>query len=182
MQSKKRSQKRVSLRAQPQWIREGILLGNTFHFRQQKSTHHNTLNISILISILLGMGGLCYLGMQLPLLLFIPLGVLGFGLVYFMLFILVVHEASHQMFIVLKNLQQARRWNRWLGWMVCIPFGVEYVKHWEIGHSIHHRNPIEPDDPQNCAETVYTGAPLFQQIAKDLLIPGYAPHYLCHPG
>ncbi|NET38296.1 MAG: hypothetical protein F6K19_40905, partial [Cyanothece sp. SIO1E1] len=174
MQSQKQSQKRVSIREQPQWLRAGILLGNRFHFRHQHPSHHNRLNLSLLLSILLGAGGLAYLGTQLPPLVFIPLGAFGFGLIYFMLFILVVHEASHQMFIVLKNLQQARRWNRLLGWMVCIPFGVEYVKHWEIGHSIHHLHPTTSADPQNCAETIYTGKPLFQKLAKDLLIPGYA--------
>lgn len=168
------AQKRITLESQPQWIQQGIKLGNTYHYRQKKTVVHNSLNLAMLILILAFVVSLLYLGNVLPFWLYIPLGAVGFGLVYFMLFILVVHEASHNMFILLKNLKQARAWNRCFGWLVCIPFGVEYIKHWEVGHQIHHVYPVEPQDPQNCPETVRTGNKLFQYLAKVLFIPGYA--------
>ena len=168
------AQKPISLKSQPQWIRQGIKLGNTYHYRQKKALIHNSLNIAMLILILAFAASLVYLGTTLTPWLYIPMGALGFGLVYFMLFILVVHEASHNMFILLENLKQARTWNRFFGWLVCIPFGVEYIKHWEVGHQIHHAYPVEPHDPQNCPETIYTGNKLWGYLTKVLLIPGYA--------
>jgi fatty acid desaturase len=162
------------LETPPQWIKEGIKLGNTFHYRQKNSLIHNSLNILVLLLILTAIAGLFYLGTILSPWLYIPLATVGFGWSYFMLFILVVHEASHNMFIALKNLQQAKSWNRFFGWLICIPFGVEYVKHWEIGHQIHHNYPVEPHDPQNCPQTIYTSTKLFEYLAKVLLIPGYA--------
>ncbi|NKB17204.1 MAG: hypothetical protein HC770_02260 [Pseudanabaena sp. CRU_2_10] len=166
--------KRASLRSQPEWIQQGIKLGNAFHYRQKNPVIHNSLNISASISILTFIGGLFWLGTFLPPLLFIPLGAVGFGLSYFMLFSLIVHEASHNMFILLKSSKRAQVWNRFLGWVVCIPFRIEYIKHWEMGHKIHHFHPVEPHDPQNCPGTVYTGSQLFKYLAKVLLIPGYA--------
>ena len=167
-------EKRISPRTQPQWIRQGKKIGNSFHYRQKKTVVHNSLNIVMLTLILAFVGELLYWGTVLTPWLYIPLGAAGFGLAYFMLFVLVVHEASHNMFILLKNLKQARNWNRFFGWLVCIPFGIEYIKHWEIGHKIHHSYPVEANDPQNCPETIYTGNKLFRYLAKVLLIPGYA--------
>jgi fatty acid desaturase len=167
-------ERRTSLRSQLEWIQQGIKLGNTFHYRQKKTVIHNSLNIVVLLFILTEIGVLFYLGTILSPWLYIPLAAVGFGWSYFMLFILVVHEASHNMFILLKNLRQAKVWNRFFGWIVCIPFGIEYIKHWEIGHQIHHCHPVEPHDPQNCPETIYTGKKLVKYLTKVLLIPGYA--------
>ncbi|WP_088241314.1 fatty acid desaturase [Calothrix rhizosoleniae] len=168
------AEKAISLKSQPQWIQQGVKLGNAYHYRQKKTAIHNSLNIAMLILILAFAGSLLYLGTVLEFWLYIPLGAVGLGWVYFMLFILVVHEASHNMFILRKNLKQARAWNRCCGLLVCIPFGTEYIKHWEVGHQIHHGYPVEPQDPQNCPETVYTGNKLFKYLAKVLFIPGYA--------
>lgn len=167
-------EKQISLRSQSSWIQPGIKLGNTFHYRQKKIVPHNSLNIVMLTLILMFAIGLLDLGTILAPAIYIPLATVGFGLVYFMLFILVVHEASHNMFIILPDLRQARAWNRFFGWLVCIPFGIEYIKHWEVGHKIHHLHPVEPQDPQNCPETIHTGNKLFEYLAKVLLIPGYA--------
>ncbi|MEM7794806.1 MAG: fatty acid desaturase [Cyanobacteria bacterium P01_C01_bin.118] len=168
------SKTRLSLQDQPAWIQTGIQLGNHFHYRRKQPVVHNGLNLSVLFLILMGLACLFYLGTILPVSVFIPLGAIGFGLLYFMLFILVVHEASHGMFIILRNIRQAQTWNRCLGWAVCIPFHRDFIKHWELGHRIHHCYPVEAHDPQNCPETVYTGSRLFKHIAKVLLIPGYA--------
>lgn len=159
---------------QPPWVRQGTQLGNRFHYRQKESIPHNSLNLFLLTALLTVVAGLFYLGLVTTPFLYIPFAAVGFGLVYFMLFILVVHEASHQMFIVLKNLNSARTWNRCFGWITCLPFGVDYLRHWEVGHHIHHCHPVEPQDPQNCPETIYTGNKLLKYLAKVLLIPGYA--------
>jgi fatty acid desaturase len=168
------AEKRHSLRSQPEWIREGIWLGNQWHYRQKHSLRHNSLNLAVLLVILTGVGSLGYLGTLVPPIFYIPLAAVGFGWFYFLLFILVVHEASHNMFLIGKNLKQVQFWNRLCGWLVCLPFGVDYIQHWEIGHQIHHLQPVEPQDPQNCPETVYTGRKLLTYLTKVLLIPGYA--------
>ncbi|WP_181256684.1 fatty acid desaturase [Merismopedia glauca] len=156
------------------WIQQGIKLGNSFHYRQKQNLIHNSLNLVVFLIIISFVGLLLWLGTMISPWFYLPLAAVGFGWSYFMLFILVVHEASHNMFIVVKNLQQAKAWNRFFGCMVCIPFGINYIKHWEIGHQIHHIHPVEPQDPQNCPETIYTGKKLFKYLAKVLLIPGYA--------
>ena len=49
------------------------------------------------------------------------------------------------------------------------PFFVDYLLHWEKGHTIHHLRPCEPDDPQD--KNPLTGSELFKRYAL-LLIPG----------
>ncbi len=167
------SAKVTSLQLQPNWIKTGILLGNDFHYRKQRPAVHNVINLSVCGLLCLGMVALGRLATWLSPVAFMPLGAVGFGVLYFALFILVVHEASHQMFVCDRNLQQARKWNRACGWLVCVPLGIDYAQHWEIGHRIHHADPCRPADPQNCPSTLYTGWPLFKFLAKTLLIPGF---------
>ncbi|MEM9156278.1 MAG: fatty acid desaturase [Cyanobacteria bacterium P01_F01_bin.33] len=162
------------LHSQPPWLKRAIEAGRDLHYARTPRLWHNALNSSLLLALVGGAIALCWLGGQVKSIAFIPLGALGFGLIYFSLFILVVHEASHNMFLNVGTPRRSRLWNRRLGWLVCIPFGVEYVKHWELGHRIHHRAPTEPDDPQNCKETLYTHTALLSRLAKVLLIPGYA--------
>jgi len=171
---------KTSIRKQPQWIQDSFFLGLDYHYRKKNCLAHNALNLSVLGLILGAIGACCGLGTMVPPILYIPVGSLGFGVCFFMLFILVVHEACHDMFMLSKDLKQARTWNRIWGWMVCLPFGVDYINHWEIGHELHHLYLTEPKDPQNCPETMYTGLPLWQHVAKALLLPGYVHIYRRH--
>lgn len=165
--------RKLSLRAQPAWIKAAILQGNAFHYRQKNRAIHNAINLSVFGLILLGLVTIGLLGRWLSPLFFIPIGAIGFGILYFALFILTVHEASHNMFILLKNRRQSKLWNHIFGWLVCIPLGIDYVQHWEVGHHIHHVNPCCTEDPQNCPSTLFTGKKLFQFVAKTLVIPGF---------
>jgi fatty acid desaturase len=169
----RRVKSRVSFRYQPQWLRDAVLLGNQFHYRQKNPLLHNTINFTVLGLILLAGLGLCYLSLVLPPLVFLVFGSVGFGLFHFMLFILVVHEASHNMFIIHCNSKNLVFWNRLFGWLVCIFYGIEYVKHWEVGHQVHHLEALTPHDPQNCPHTIYTGQKLWRYILIVLLVPGY---------
>jgi len=47
-------------------------IGNSFHYRHKNQIAHNPLNLSILFFILGAIGGFCYLGTMLLLLLYIP--------------------------------------------------------------------------------------------------------------
>jgi fatty acid desaturase len=165
--------RQTSLNQQPKWLRDSILLGNKFHYRKKRPIVHNTINISVLILILLEALGVSELSTVLPALLFIPLASIAFGLIHFMLFILVVHEASHNMFIVHKNQQLSIFWNRCFGWIISTFYGIEYIKHWEVGHQVHHIDAVESHDPQNCPNTIYVGKELFKYTLIVLLLPGY---------
>ncbi|MBC6455416.1 MAG: hypothetical protein GDA43_21280 [Hormoscilla sp. SP5CHS1] len=68
---------RTSIRKQPEWIQDSFFhrsgkIGNSFHYRHKNQIAHNHLNLSVLFFILGAIGGFCYLGTMLLLLLYIP--------------------------------------------------------------------------------------------------------------
>jgi fatty acid desaturase len=168
---------RTALRDLPVWMRSGILLGNKFHYRRKNPWIHNLINFATLSSILLGIVQLSFLSLTIPLAIYLPIAMFGFGMLQFMLFILVIHEASHHMFAISKNVQRSIFWNRLFGWTVATFYGIEYGKHWEIGHQVHHYDTIKDNDPQNCSHTIYSGSALFKYTFKVLLIPGYCQFF-----
>ena len=165
----------------PNWMRDAIALGNEFTGKQTPHWQHNALNLAVFILIIGWLVGIGWLANVLTVWAYVPLAAVGFGWGYFALFILVVHEASHGMFLrvghrrqfLAQSLGNSRFWNRFFGWLVCVPLGIDYVQHWEIGHRIHHRNPCRQADPQNCPSTLFTGQVLFIFLAQTLLIPGF---------
>lgn len=156
---------------QAAWITAGIVLGNQFHYRKKTPWKHNLLNLSVLLLLLVGAGLLVSLSAWLSPWVYVPLASLGLGVIFFCLIILVVHEASHQMFIITQERQQAQRWNRWAGWAVALPFAIHYGKHWEEGHQLHHLHPVEPVDPQT--RNLFTGPEFVRIFLLSLLVPGY---------
>ncbi len=63
-------------------------------------------------------------------------------------------------------------WNRRLGWLCCVPFGINYERHWQVGHITHHRHPMEDKDPQRY--NTKTGKTFWLLIFGLLFIPGFA--------
>ena len=155
----------------PPWVREAILAGQPFHIREQDPLAHNLKNLGALGLLLAILALTAGLGTRLEAPLYVPLAALVFGLVYFGLFVLVVHEASHDMFIVTGRRELGRRLNRAFGWVVAFVFATHYVKHWEVGHHEHHVRPLEPRDPQK-ANTL-TGAPLLLRVLGCVFVPGF---------
>lgn len=96
------------LSQEPEWIRQGIFIGNRFHYRHKNPLVHNSLNLSAIALILGELLAICCLGSSLPALLFLPLGSFGFGLAYFAFTILTIHEASHNMFLVFKDAKKTK--------------------------------------------------------------------------
>jgi fatty acid desaturase len=164
---------RTKFRDLPVWVKKGVLAGNTFHYRKKNPWVHNCINCLALSLILFGIVQLSFLSAYISLLIYLPTAIFGFGILQFMLFILVIHEASHNMFLVFKSIERTRFWNRFFGWTIAAFYGIEYVKHWEIGHQIHHYDTIKENDPQNCSNTIYSGSALFEYAVKVLLLPGY---------
>jgi len=126
----------------------------------------------MLALILASIAGLCFFGSRLSPWIFIPLAPFAFGYLYFAIVVLVIHEGSHNMFVICKDKKKAMKWNRVFGEVASLPFGIPYRKHWEEGHYTHHNHPVEDLDPQNCHPR--TGPELFKFVAKLTFIPGYA--------
>jgi fatty acid desaturase len=155
-----------------EWLRASILAGKDHHFLRQSAWRHNVLNLGSFAATVALIGLTVWAGGWMAPAQYLPLAVLSFGLSFFSLFILVVHEASHGMFVIGGNKDQRLFWNRVFGWIVSLPFGVHYIRHWEEGHITHHLKPIEPEDPQAFNRT--TGPELWRMVALFLIVPGYA--------
>jgi fatty acid desaturase len=153
----------------PPWIRAAIVAGRPFHHRRKRPVVHNAINLGCFALLALGIVETA----RLPLapLLYLPVATICFGHLYFALFILVVHEASHQMFVIARERRRAARWNRRFGWLITAPFGIDYVQLWEHGHRAHHLHPMEAEDPQACSPLV--GRALLCECLRILLLPGY---------
>lgn len=153
------------------WIREAILVGQRYHVREQSAFAHNAKNLAAFALLVAALVLTAELGTILPPALYVPLAALAFGLVYFGLFVLVVHEASHDMFLVAKDPALRKALNRAFGWCVAIVFATHYVKHWEEGHHEHHVRPLETRDPQKANTLV--GWPLARRVLGCILVPGF---------
>lgn len=154
------------------WVKAAVAAGRPYSARLKKPWVHNTVNLSATAALLAVGVALMACSRSASPWLYVPLAALGFGWVYFGLFVLVVHEASHNMFVLLHDRNLQRTINRVGGWLIAGMFATHYGKHWERGHLEHHVRPMEPDDPQR---SVMTGRRLFGLIAGYLLVPGFLP-------
>ncbi len=152
------------------WVRSAILAGKPFHYRRLPAWAHNALNLGALVGVLGVVAVTLALGRGATPWPYVPAAGVVFGWCYFALIVLVVHEASHGMFVVARGREARRRWNRVFGRIFTVPFVIDYVRHWEEGHVIHHRIPIEPGDPQ--ALNRLTGVELLRDVAILVLVPG----------
>jgi fatty acid desaturase len=160
------------MQTQPDWIRIAVAIGNQFHYRKRNYYLHNALNLAVLAFLLACLVGTAWLGARIPALLYIPFAGLAFGLLYFTVITLVNHEASHRMFMVARNSDRARFWNRAFGWSSCLFFAMHFREDWEKGHhEEHHLRPIENDGV--IYQHLALGMDLATRCAKILFIPGY---------
>lgn len=162
---------RVMRVLQPKWIEESVILGNKFHVRRKNPLVHNSINLTVMILMLAGIGLIAYLSTVITALLYIPVASLVLAFSFFALSILVIHEASHNMFVVFKDWSKTTRWNERFGWAVSILFGINFRDHWQRGHLLHHNHPMEPDDPQICNPRI--GRELFKRAIQFLINPKY---------
>ena len=161
---------RVSRRHAP-WVKEAILAGQRYHWRTKNRLAHNARNIGALATLLAAIGALAWWGTFAHPWLYVPVAAFGFGLLYFATFVLVVHEASHEMFVLAADRALSKRLNRAFGWSVAIFFATHYGKHWERGHLEHHVRPLEPGDPQS--HNVLLGRKLLTRVLCNVFIPGF---------
>lgn len=156
---------------QARWLTDSVVLGNQFHYRTKNPLIHNAINLGAMFLLLSGIVAVLHASTWVPTLIYLPVAAFCLAWMFFSLIILVIHEASHKMFVVRTDRQDALFWNRFFGWMVSIPFGINYLRHWEEGHHIHHIHPLEPDDPHQ--ENIHSGKTFLRIFFMMLVIPGY---------
>ena len=155
------------------WLTEAVSAGKRFHYIKKHPLRHNLLNLGAAAAIPAGLalvlGSAAWLPTWAYLLLAPPLA----GCLIFSIYILVLHECSHGMFIVSRDRRLGQRLNRWIGVAAAAPLFTDYLRHWERGHIRHHLNPCEPGrDPQ--APNPADGPRYFRAVALLLFVPLYA--------
>lgn len=155
----------------PAWLRRCISLARPYAYARQSRARHNLRNLSALGVLLGAAGALGAASRVLPPLLYVPLGAFGFGWLFFALLVLVVHEASHGMFLLHANPLWRRTLNHYSGTLCCLPFAIHYGRHWERGHLLHHRYPMTERDPQRFARS---GREFWRLFLSLLFVPGLA--------
>lgn len=155
--------------ARPEWLKKAIAAGGDFHAMKQVPWRHNTRNIATAFIILSLAAAVIAVAPYAPWWAYTPLAIFLLGCLYFSLFILVVHESSHDMFVVMSDRKRQKRWNRFFGRLGAAPFFTNYDEHWEIGHTTHHVKPCTPDDPQE--DDPETGWPLLRTVLILCLVP-----------
>lgn len=153
------------------WITEAVRAGKRYHYGRKSPLAHDALNLGIFAAMLAAIVGIAALGAHVPAWLYVPLAPIPLGILYFGCFVLVVHEASHDMFVVFRDRARQKRWNRAFGWMVAVVFATHYGKHWEQGHREHHVRPLEPADPQQ--HNLLVGRALLVRVLCNLFVPGF---------
>jgi fatty acid desaturase len=151
-------------------MRQAIAAGKAFHVARQDPRLHNTRNVGWTAAVVGGIGLVVGAGAVVPALPYLVVAPWLFGCLYFSLFILVIHECSHNMYLLLQDRSAQKLWNRRVGMAFSAPFFTDYLKHWEEGHTVHHVRPCEEDDPQD--RFPLTGRALYLRLAVVLLIPG----------
>ena len=157
------------------WVRELISAGNAYHYLKKVPWQHNLLNLSMTGVVLGGIGLVFWAGLHMHPLVYLPLAALALGHLYFALFILVIHECSHNMYVLSSDRSRAHRLNRWIGVVAAIPLFTNYIEHWEKGHRIHHLHPGAPQDLQVGA--TFTGPALWRELRLLALVPGYGARH-----
>ncbi len=136
---------------------------------------HNFINLSVLTGVIAAYTITCILAVKSSFVLIIS--PIVFGVIFFTLFILVVHEGSHLMFLIHKKVRLKRFLNRLFSYPIAALSFQDFKEDWEHGHIEHHRYPIRGNgrpDPQNCPEFIHDKNGLKKEIRKIILVFGYA--------
>ena len=155
----------------PEWLRQCVLAGKSFSYRKKTAWKHNLINLTVFTLTLALITGVFMAGKVIPPLYFMLIAPPVLGFAFFCLYVLVIHEASHGMFLLTKNNKTKKFLNRMFGWPVSLFFFTHYGKLWEVGHLEHHVRPIEETDPQSLNRI--TGPRLFIEMALLMCVPGY---------
>lgn len=154
------------------WLKNAVAAGSEFHAMKVDPAVHNRINLAAAAGVIgLYAATIAWGALGPPAWLYVPVASVFFGSLVFGVFILIVHECSHNMFLVFADREKQKRWNHWIGVVAAGAFFTDYTRHWEKGHTVHHLRPCEDDDPQD--RDPITGAALYKQYLLLLLAPGY---------
>lgn len=152
--------------------------GREFDCNLTGTIKHNAINLSVFVLLIAGFAlSLFGLSQSNHILLTVGLGVPLFSWFYFAAMILVVHEASHRMFLIFRNRRLTELANAFFGWLICLPLYQDYRYLWAQGHLLHHSDPLIAGDPQNCPHFTVSGNALLKALAKIWFIPLYAAYF-----
>ena len=102
--------------ARPAWLKAILAAGNEFHFVKQEPWKHNLLNLGALLLVFALFGGVMAMGGVIEQVwLYVPLAAVSMGCLFFSLFVLVIHECSHCMFVLSKNRETGKKANHAIG-------------------------------------------------------------------
>ncbi|MED5371654.1 MAG: fatty acid desaturase [Myxococcota bacterium] len=159
------------------WMRKAASAGNEFHWRKQDVQEHNRRNLLWTaalwgsVPVVLGIGTLLRAFAPVLMPVWMVLAGLYIGCVILGHFVLIIHECSHNMYLLDEDRDKQGELNRRIGKFASAMVFTEYIKHWEEGHAIHHTRPCEDVDPQD--RDPITGRELYTKFAKIWLIPFY---------
>ena len=151
------------------WMRDAVAAGGEFHWAKQVPWKHNLINLTAAvglwstIALLVGWGAIAWTPVH------VVVGGFLLGCCFFAHYILIVHECSHNMFLLHPDRAKQKTLNRAIGIVAGGLFFTDYLQHWEKGHTIHHLHPCEDDDPQD--KDPLTGWDLYKKYLGLLLIP-----------
>jgi fatty acid desaturase len=155
----------------PEWVRKVPAAARDLHAMKQSPWKHNAINLTAVTLLWAAIAGIIVAGWAAPWFVYIPVGAVLVGCAFFAHFILVIHECSHNMFLLSSDRKRQQSLNRAIGRVAAGMFFTDYLVHWEKGHLIHHLRPCEEDDPQD--KDPLTGSDLYKRYAM-LLVPGAA--------
>jgi fatty acid desaturase len=140
---------KAKISKRPQWALKCAKAGGEFHIRRQSSMRHNLINILAAVALWGCVITLLFVSPYISPFIAVPFIGAFVGCCFFGHFILIIHECSHNMYLLGKNTAETKKLNQKVGTIASIPFFTAYIKHWENGHLTHHLRPCETDDPQN---------------------------------
>jgi fatty acid desaturase len=158
------------------WKKEIRLKGQKYSIQNSNMLIHNILNLSVFIILIYSLYYFSNLASSLNVL-DILYSCLAFTFLFFSLFVIVVHEASHNMFLIHSNKKIQKFLNRLFAYPVAAISFQDYKLSWELGHVKHHKEPLESHDPQNCPKFCLQGKDLLYAIIQVLFIPGKAAQF-----
>ena len=135
--------------ARPDWLKQVLAAGNEFHFVKQTPWKHNLLNVSCLLGILGAIAGVMALGGVWRPVAYIPLATVMLGCLFFSIFVLVIHECSHCMFLLKRDRKASKELNHTIGSITGNLLFTDYMAHWAREHTVHHLYPMDDVDRQH---------------------------------
>lgn len=138
----------------------------------QRAWRHNMVNLGLTVLLIIFMVSVIIGTQELSWILALTLSPLLLGWAFFVAYILIVHEASHQMYLLPGHSRVLRFLNHSLPRFLSALSFQSFEEAWVQGHAQHHQSPADQADPQNCPSFCMQGKTLLLSILSVLFVPG----------